>query len=405
MDASVRQAFAPALRQFCQLLAKDGVLPHRVDARVVATYFRTIFQIPCPMNFRDAGVLLFRLAIPEVYFQYRLEAERQIRGTWLGYNSVVKVFLDDARPPASIIKTLLHELAEIILSISYEMEAAPKILKSRERERWANKFAAMVKMPPGLFQPEAESCGLDLRMLAENYKDTIAGVSRQVRDLNASGLVYYVARFDVERHPEKNCPSLLKVIEASGGLPVLMADVVRTPRVSTRRRRGGALPPYNLPSTNHYRVMHPAIRKYTALNQPVFIPSLKGGAALEGGWGDLYGDQDLSVLIRPYGFRRVEGFFLMALHPDSLGLIGSQLGSLGAEVREDIGWLFSWASHTCERFYPKPVQLALALEDDNGNHIGDRYPFPQVKPIIEIDGAELWRETLFELESQTKDKR
>ena len=397
MDDSARQAFAPALRKFCRLLANDDILPHQADARVVAAYFRAIFQLPCPMGFRDAGVLLFRLAIPEVYFRPGMEEKEQIRGMWLGQNSVVKVFLDDARPPASIIKTLLHELAEIILDISYEYEDAPKVLKVREQERWANTFAAMVKMPPALFQPEAGRCGLDLRLLAENYKDTIAGASRQVRDLNASGLVFYVARFDVERRPEKNCPALMKVIEASDGLPVLMADVVRTPRVNTRRRRGGALPPYNLPSTDHYRVMHPALRKYVDLNQPVFIPSLKGGAALEGGWGDLYGDQDLAVLIRPYGWKRVEGFFLMAVHPSSIPMIQSQLDALRMEVREDIGWLFSWASHTSEHFRPKPVQLTLALEDDNGIHIGDRYSFPQVKPIVEIDGAELWRETLFVL--------
>jgi hypothetical protein len=381
---SLQLAFSPALTDFTKRLLELCVRPSSDSPETLAHHFVQAFRLPCPIEFKHMGVLLYRLAYRDVVFHPGLEEELDVRGLWMLYGDVVCIMIDPDRPPASQIKTLLHELCEQILEISYSLDPSLPVLSGRDREHFASRFAAMCKMPPDIFARDAEETGLDLRELAELYKDTIAGVSRQIRDLVAVDKVFYTCRFEVVHKPEKECAPLLQLIEKSDGLPVRIADVVRTRRVRTRRRRGGALPAYNLPSNDHFRIMHHALHKYVNTMKPFYIPRLVGGAAGDGGWSDLYRLNDLAIVVRPYGYKRTEGFFLLAIHPDDVPGIQSQLDRISAEERTDIEWLFSWASHTVKRGRRHKVQPGLAIRDAQGNVIGDlskeEYPWPVVQP-------------------------
>lgn len=389
-----------ALTQFCRLLQKKGIHPCRVEPQVVAAHFRAVFRLPMPIEFRDVCVLLHRLACPDVYFLPGMEQELGMRGSWFGQQDALRIFVDASRPPESQIKTLFHEFAEIILDISYSLDSTAPLLEKSVKEHWANSFSAMLKMPPALFRASAAEVGLDLRKLAELYKDTIAGTSRQVRDLNAKGMAFYVCRFDLELNPKRNCPVLLPALEKSDGVCVKVVDVVRTPQVNIhRRQRGGALPHYNLPAFDHFRVMHPGMKEYIRSGKAVFIPSIHGAAAFEGGWGDLFGIHDLAVLIRPYGYEAVSGFFLMAVHPSMVHMIEPQLEEIGAETRRDMSWLFSWAAHTQKRGHRRQEQIVLPIVDLYGRSLTDRgcelQRWPLIRPLVEVDGDESWRRILF----------
>lgn len=393
MDNAARSLLHTALHILVRRMQSDGIVPHLADAEVAAQYFRAVFQIPSPVTMRDMGVLLHRLALPEIYLRNDLYATKKIKGEWSKHRQAIRIYLDAARPEEEIVKALLHELGELVLAVGYDVHQLPRDqeLSDKKRERWAQRFVAMVKMPPPLFRYEAFSCGLDLRHLRGFFEDTLAGVSRQVRDVCIPDKPFYVARFNVERHPERRCPLLIKTIEASGGLPVLMEDVVRTKPVDTRRRRGGALPPFNLPSHDQWRVMHPALHKCVETGQPLFIPSIQGGAAVEGGWGDLFSENDLAVIIRPYGIARVKGFFLLALHPRDLDLISDQLDRLCCEVREDVGWLFSWASQTKPASRRAVVQMAFSFVNDDGVEMdmGRMHPRPNTIPLFQVNESGL----------------
>jgi hypothetical protein len=95
------------------------------------------------------------------------------------------ILVDANRPAGSRTKTALHEVIEAVWQ-TY-MEILGKKINVKERELWCNRFAAMVKMPPDVFAPKAIQCGMDVRILADAFDDTLAGVSRQLRDVCYAG--------------------------------------------------------------------------------------------------------------------------------------------------------------------------------------------------------------------------
>lgn len=185
MNPDVKSAFSPALIDFCRRLGLTGIHPCSADAMEVAAHFRAVFQLSLPIEFWDVGILISKLAYQSIQLSPTLEQESGVRGAWFANDTVVKIIIDASRPAASQIKTLFHELAEQILEISHSLDPSVSKPKEEAQERWANRFAAMCKMPPNIFRQDAVKYGLDLRELAALYKDTIAGVSRQVRDLIA----------------------------------------------------------------------------------------------------------------------------------------------------------------------------------------------------------------------------
>lgn len=366
MEESIRNAISPVLVEFCDEQHHVGRNICRAKAPDVAAVFRETMNLPCPLTWDQRGWLLQQLRYPEVYARPGLERETNNRGTWGAFGDKSWIFIDDARPPQSQLKTFLHELVEQALEYSASLLKDPPPMSVRMREDWANSFAAHCKMPPERFRRDALQCGLDLWWLKENYVDTIAGVSRHIRDVVMQHSSFYVCRFDVVTNPERHCVDLLPALNESGGICIRVADVARTKRMDISRRCGGGLPLYNLPATDHYRVLHPAMHEYVKSRRPVFIPSIKGASGLEFGWSDLFADQDLAFLIRPYGYSRTRGFVLMAVHVNDSRLLDVQLEKVEPDIRRDIPSLFSWASSTKAKHKEPGTQKNLAITDSRG---------------------------------------
>jgi hypothetical protein len=110
-------------------------------------------------------------------------------------------------------------------------------------------------------------------------------------------------------------------------------------------------------------------------NLPVCINSMSGMSSFEDefNWNDLFGMQDLSFLIRPYGFTEVKGFFIQAVHPDNLSLLSKQIDSIGVGKFVDIEWLFSWDSYRKKKFYPVNPQKGLPYDDELSNMADEQH--------------------------------
>lgn len=243
MTASVRQALSPALFAFFDCLKTAGYeAPSKVKSEVIADLFRQFFGIPCPMLTHDASSLLQRFRYSDVFLQPGLERHKHVRGFWGVHDNKVLILLDAARPDPSKIKSLLHEIAEMLLKIDYDSNKQACELSDKDREKWANSFAAMVKMPREVFLPAVEMYGIDLPLLSEIFCETLAGISRHIRDLYMPDRPFYFGRVSLEHDPERKCSDLIPCLEQSGGVCVYVADAAKTNSVSTHRRHGGALP-------------------------------------------------------------------------------------------------------------------------------------------------------------------
>lgn len=374
------------LHAFCKRLVDIGLYPSPENATRIATEFRDWFEVPCPMRLSDATMLLERLGIRDVRLWPGLEDTTGCRGMYVGYRRMLTVRVESRRPEASRIKTLLHEIAEMI---EWQVLAqAPDVrqMGTRQRELWANRFAAMVKMPPMRFKELSDEIGLDLRQQAQLQHDTLAGVARHYRDLVMSGSVYYFARFDIVGRPDRLCPTLEPVIKRTGGSCVRLLDVVKTPVVNTRvSGLCGRLPSYNLPTLEAYRVVHPALMEAFRTGRGLFIPRICGAAGVEMRWHDLYELRDLAVLILPYGSGTGDGYFMVAVEPCSSNLFEVAISRSKIQVREDVDWIFSWERYRRPRYKRAPQQPGLSAYH-NGEIIDlarEHYPWAEQQPSLD----------------------
>ena len=187
-----RHALSPELFSFYDdLVAKDLATLSAIPAEVAADAFREFFCIVCPMGTGDTRTLLEKMQYRDIFLKKGLEREKHVRGHWSIQNNQVLILIDSARPDPSKIKTLLHEIGEMLLEISYDNNPDAERLSDKKREEWANKFAAFVKMPRHLFIPAYLNHHVDLEVLSDIFAETLGGVSRHIRDLCLSEKPFY----------------------------------------------------------------------------------------------------------------------------------------------------------------------------------------------------------------------
>jgi hypothetical protein len=221
------------------------------------------------------------------------------------------------------------------------MEIFAQKVNLKEREAWCNRFAAMVKMPPDVFATKANECGMDIRALTSEFDETLAGVSRQLRDVIFPGKLFYFCRFDVMRGSPRRAPaSFRSALEESNGFVVRIVDVVKSRGVRLGEDYRSAFPGYNLPGRFQYRIVHPSLHRYIEGKRPVFVPSFRGDLS-DGGQGDLFGNNDLCVLMYNYGYRKNPGFFMLVTRASDQALLERQVEASRADIRYDIDWVFS----------------------------------------------------------------
>jgi len=373
-----RQAISPDLYCFFNELINRGcALLSTTSAEEVADHFREFFGLICPMGTGDARTLLERINYRNVFLRSGLERQKHVRGHWSIHNNQVLILIDASRPDPSKIKTLLHEIGEMLLEISYDRNSDEVRLNDKKREEWANKFAAFVKMPRHLFIPAFIEHHVDLEILCDIFAETLGGVSRHIRDLCLSEKPFYFGRVSLEHDPESNCSDLVPYLQESGGLCVYVADAAKTKVVDWRRRRGGALPVYNVGKKKQFRIMHPRLRLYmlsdnAAEEPPMLISRLRAAA---GGSGssqlDLF-DQDLAVMVFPICKKgRLSGFFIAAVHYQDISQF-DQVRDRNCSLRQDdMDWLFSWEMEEYTRVHDEledeseQLNLEMYLGEDN----------------------------------------
>ena len=319
-----------------------------------AMYFSRFFGILCPMGTSDTRTLLERIEYRNVYLQPGLEKRNHARGFWGVEKNQILILLDAARPDPSKIKTLLHEIAEMMLEISYDCDQSAVRLDDKKREAWANKFAAFVKMPRDLFVEAFHKYGVDLEPLCDEFAETFAGVSRHIRDLCLPDQPFYFGRVSLENDPERHCSDLVPHLEKSGGICVYVADAAKSSVVDWKRHLGGALPVYNVGKKRQFRIMHPRLRLYMLCDNPseeppMLIPRLRASAGGAGSSQDALFDQDLAVMIFPIGKRRLNGFFVVGVHHRNISLFDQVRNRICANRQADIDWLFSWEKEEYKR--------------------------------------------------------
>lgn len=398
MSEAVRQAISPALFEFLDVLQTKGFnAPSDELPEAIADEFVRFFGLSFPVSQYDVSSLLYRMNYDDVFLQPGLEKQHRIRGFWdINNKNKVQILLDASRPDPSKIKSLHHETSEQFLLAGYDKYRKRAVLADRDRENWANRFAAMVKMPPERFLAEFNRHGLNLALLANDiFYDTLAGVARQVRDLCLSERPFYFCRVSLEHDPQRKCPDLLPCLEQSGGVCVYVADAVKTKLVHVRRIRGGGLPFYNAANKSQFRVMHPKLHMYADSEgnpvdemPPVYIPRLRGASGFEGSYEDLFGNQDLAVLIFPIGKRKLTGFYLVAVHPDDANLFDSLRENKPVIRSEEVDWIFSWVKEEYDRVPDDELEEELAEQkrfqlpyddDENKAWVKQRIRWPRVE--------------------------
>ncbi len=404
MYEPLRTALSKELFAFVNYLRREGFVPQPGSERVMAEAFTRFFHVPCPMLTTHASGLLEQVDYNEVYLQPGLEKYLHTRGQWrvepvpgMDHQLIVVILIEEARPDPSKIRSLLHELVEQIAYIYYD--GHPEIaFTDAEREEWANRFAAYVKMPKLNFLPCVNELGLDHPKIASVFDETLAAVSRHFRDLVMKSRPYYFGRVRVEPHPERYCPNqgIEEALRKTGGFCVKVVDAVKTDAVKGRLKRG-ALPLYNVGIQDEYRVVNPEIEGYLETKKPIYIPSLYGATGHGGPARDLFEEQRLSVMIYPTPYpampnsRKAKGFFIVAVHPRDACLLEKQQLDAVPAWRPDIDWVFDWAVARFRRDPDDEIeeiraeQKSFHLWDETTDGLpSDRTRWPRVSPITEF---------------------
>lgn len=357
-----------ALNQFLMYLRAHGIVFHLAEPEAIADEFREFFMIPCPMEVIDSSQLLNELDYTEVFLKKGLFRDQHIRGRWIVYKKfMMRIFVDAEPPSARWIKSLLHEIIEPLFKLSYMLwPGAPRPTK-HEQEHWARRFAAMVKIPAKDFPETALRCGFDLEVLKNIYSDTLACSARQIRDLVMYNRVFCYARFEVVNNPTVHCPRLIPVLEQSNGICIKVLDAARSMQ---KRRAKGSMPDFNLPTYVQYKFIHPYFRELIPLRRPILIERIPGGS----GWNeyrpDLFGENDLTVLLRPYGASK-RGYYLLAVHPRDRGLLAPQTDLLRLERVAWLDWLFSMESDRYEAGPTEDINMSFEDLDESDEEPGD----------------------------------
>ncbi len=354
---------------FCGSLLYDGVELTRVDPQVVAQRFRCAFNLRCPLHLDEARDLLLGLGNVTITTVPLMEQHQNRRGAWTFTPTGILIYVNDERPPASRVKTLFHELYEILVAVTAALNPHVYRLDKKEhrqeQERNANKFAAHIKMPLEEFVPTVDAIGYDLEGLTHSFSDTIAGVARQLRDYIAADGPFYAARCHFERAPDRRCPKLSGTLNASGGVAVRIEDIIRTSWISRRRAawKQGALPIYNVPSHYEWRVMPREVRRAVDDEHCLFLSGINGGSSYEHHWNNLFDTYDLSVLVKPFRTRQERGVFVVAVHPSHVCRLKKQLQRPGVVERDDVYWLFSHNSDSAKRRRVVPDDTGVSPKD------------------------------------------
>ncbi|MBC7526996.1 MAG: hypothetical protein H7308_05555 [Chthonomonadaceae bacterium] len=149
------------------------------------------------------------------------------------------------------------------------------------------------------------------------------------------------------------------------------------------------MPTYNLPTFDHFRMLNPIMNCFIANRAAVFFSLLEGCSSNNFTYPDLFGDQQICVLLKPYGKGKTTGFWMLAVHPKDRHLIEFALERIQPEFRSELNWLFSWETETGKRFYHSNLQLGLPSLDDNPPFQGSfneeayRWPLPGDVPPID----------------------
>ncbi len=349
------------LVRFVKSYEAGGAILCLTSPEELACCFRSWYHVPCPMDIENMGNMFRGSKDIQVYYMPEMEKELNIRGCWFKHLENHIVLIDPDRPQASRIKTYIHEVTEQLLDISYNFHPMLPRRSEKERERYANSVAACVKMPPDTFRKQVRRVGLDIESLAEENKETLAGVTRHLRDLIMEGRHFYYCRFDIVRSPRKNCPELADLAEQLGGKCILVQDVVRTSAINIKRTKT-AFPSHNLPAFDHYRILNPALNAFITRSPdkaPVFFAGMEGCSSDLFQQPDLFGDTQICVLLKPYGKIETKGFWMLAIHPKDRSFLDAALEKMQPEFRGELDWLFSWDYHTKKRPVNKNPQMPL----------------------------------------------
>jgi hypothetical protein len=379
----------PVLYLFCESLRDARVYPHLAKPEVIAARFRAFIEASHPFDMRQANAMIQVLGLSKiVFFQPRLKdltGENRARGMWLFDGGKFIIYVQPVkkrpnglltRPTSSIIHTLLHEVGEVILEIGYEFAGQHNRMTTRRREWWANRFAGMCVMPPERFTRDAASYELDLRDLSVEYETSLASASRQIRDAALPDEFYYFARFDFVDDPKEACDDLeegekaelFSLLDRTDGYVVRIRDVVRK-KIDHHRARRGELPMHNLPGSRVYRVANPVLRECVESGRPLLLEDIPGGAAFERVYHDLFGLQNMTLLIIPYGYGRTRGFFLQAVEPTTAHCLRVQAQELGIEAKHGVTWLFSSVDFKAPLKKSIPAQKTLKFENPREAHL------------------------------------
>jgi len=161
------------------------------SAEEAACRLRKCFALPTPMAQAHASAFIYRFDDVKCFLKPGLELTKQVKAFWASWDGEHYMLVDPDRPIPSRFKSVLHEFAEQLLDISHLRHPEVKIRKTKKREKWANLFAACIVMPPDVFRKAFADYQLDLEMLKNYFGDTLAGVSRHIRDLVLSNRPFY----------------------------------------------------------------------------------------------------------------------------------------------------------------------------------------------------------------------
>lgn len=382
------QKYSPVLTGFCQTIASMGIVPHHVQPDIIAAHFRSFLESSHPFDMREANGMIQVLELNKIVLFMpdltKLTGKSRARGMWRIDDNGLVIYIQPVkkrpdgyltRPRSSMIHTLLHEIAEIILAISYSIHNCTNELPHRRRERWADRFAGMCMMPRKRFANDISHFGLNLAELADEYKVSLAATARQIRDVATSTNFYYFCRCDFVEDPEEEFADfpdevtsemITTLNKTNGGYVVRVRDVVRR-QFDHHRKRRGQLPMYNLPGSRVYRIMHPIMRDCVESGRRLLIGKIAGGSTLENSYSDLFGMQNMSVLVIPYGHTKTKGFYLQAVDADAAHYLRNQAEQHGIESIQEIPWLFTTNEYKTSltkkrKVFQKTLDLAMSME-------------------------------------------
>lgn len=337
---------------------------HLSEPELTAREFRAWFDLPHPFTIDAASALLLRLAYRDVRLKPYFEHTCDLRGHWQAYAGAMTILVDANRPVASRLRTVLHEIIEPlwVASIAEHHDS----ICVADREHWCNRFAVMVKMPPEIFGPAAWACGLDVRHLAAEFGETLAAVTRHLRDTEFAREFFYYCRFELKfGQPKEASDRFVRALQKSRGLCVRTVDVVKTAGLHVMTDGRTSRPGYNLAGQDEYRIMHPALKKYIVSERPLLLPKFTCEWGPDYARGELFDSRQFAAVLQSYGYRAKPAFFMLVLPADRAEAFEPLIQSTNARICPEIDWLFRVES--CPAVKPKvSIPWSPKMKDTDG---------------------------------------